>query len=127
MAVGKKFLQLSDLSAYRRAFELSNYVWKIVIKWAWFTKQTIGIQYANSIDSIAANIAEGFGRYQKKDKIRFYNISYGSISESLDWTQKAKARNLLKDEEYQHILSELQELPREINNLINYTNTKLKK
>ena len=31
--------------------------------------------------SIPANIAEGFGRRQPKDKIRFYNISQASIEE----------------------------------------------
>jgi len=31
--------------------------------------------------SIPANIAEGFGRRRPKEKIRFYNISQGSIEE----------------------------------------------
>jgi len=123
----KKFLELNDISAYKRAFALSNYIWQIVIKWNWFAIQTIGSQYTKAVDSIPANIAEGFGRYYKKDKIRFYNISYGSISESLDWTQKAKERSLLKNEEYEHILKELNELPKEINHLINFTENKLKK
>ncbi len=28
----KKFLQLNDIKAYKIAFNLSNYVWEIVIK-----------------------------------------------------------------------------------------------
>lgn len=123
----KKFLKLNDISTYKKALALSNYVWQIVINWEWFAKQTIGSQYAKAVDSISANIAEGFGRYFKKDKIRFYNISYGSITESSDWTQKAKERNLLKKKEYDHILKELNELPREINHLINFTESKLKR
>ena len=62
----KKFLQLNDLQAYRAAFELSNYVWDIVIHWKFFERDTVGKQFARSIDSISANIAEGFGRYFKK-------------------------------------------------------------
>ena len=31
--------------------------------------------------SIAANIAEGFGRRQPRDKMRFYNMSQGSLEE----------------------------------------------
>ena len=31
--------------------------------------------------SIAANISEGFGRRQPRDKIRFYNMSQGSLEE----------------------------------------------
>ncbi|HZN61237.1 MAG TPA: four helix bundle protein [Planctomycetota bacterium] len=31
--------------------------------------------------SVAANIAEGFGRRQPRDKMRFYNMSQGSLEE----------------------------------------------
>lgn len=121
----KRYLQLKDINAYVIAFELSNYVWAIVMRWNILAKKTIGSQFINSVDSISANIAEGFGRYQKKDKIRFYRISYGSLAESLDWNEKAKIRNLLREDEYRHILTELQKLPKEINALIKFTNQRL--
>lgn len=121
----KKYLRLEDIDAYRIAFELSNYVWGIVLKWDYFVKDTVGKQLVKAIDSISANIAEGFGRYFKKDKINFYHYSYGSTSESVDWIQKAKIRKLLKEKEYQQILNELKRLPKEINHLINFTNQKL--
>lgn len=70
----RKYLQLNDISSYKRAFILSNYVWNIVITWDWFVKRTVGVQFVSAIDSISANIAEGFGRYGKKDKIKFYLI-----------------------------------------------------
>jgi four helix bundle protein len=62
----KKYLELKDLSAYRIAFELSNYVWGIVTTWNYFAKDTLGRQLVRAVDSISANIAEGFGRYFKK-------------------------------------------------------------
>ncbi|NOQ68144.1 four helix bundle protein [Patescibacteria group bacterium] len=121
----KKFLKLNDLDAYKISFHLSNYVWDIVVKWDYFAKDTIGKQFTRAIDSISANIAEGFGRYNKKDKIKFYRYSFGSLKESLDWNEKAKTRKLLTEEQYKHILNELQKLPREINWLIKFTNEKL--
>lgn len=121
----KKYLELKDISAYRISLDLSNYVWDIIIKWNYFAKDTVGRQLVKAIDSISANIAEGFGRYFKKDKVNFYRYSYGSISESLDWIDKSSKRALLNKEEYQHIAEELKKLPREINNLINFTNEKL--
>ena len=123
----KKYLTLNDISAYKLALQLSNYVWDIVIKWDWFAKKTIGTQFTQAVDSISSNIAEGFGRYHKKDKINFYRYSYGSIAESLDWNEKAKKRKLLKDQEYNHILEELKRLPKEINHLIRFTNERLKR
>jgi len=117
-----RFLQLNDISCYKKAFNLSNYVWQIVISWGYFAKRTLGIQFTTAVDSISANIAEGFGRYGKKEKIRFYRISQGSVKESLDWNEKAKIRQLLNKDQYDHIFTELQDLPKEINEFIKFTN-----
>ena len=99
-----KYLQLNDVSAYKTAFHLSNYacpvaknerigVWDIVVKWDWFAKTHVGRQFVEAADSISANIAEGFGRYHKKDKcrrmpiqrykIKFYRYSQGSINQAV--------------------------------------------
>ncbi len=121
----KKYLKLNDIEAYKTAFKLSNYVWELVIKWNHFERDTVGKQFTRSIDSVSANISEGFGRYFKKDKILFYRIARGSVYESLDWNEKSKIRNLLTKEEYEHIFFELEKLPKQINELIKYTNTKL--
>lgn len=123
----RKYLKLGDIDAYVIAFNLSNYVWQIVVKWDYFEKRTVGCQFVESIDSISANLAEGFGRYFKKDKIKFYWYSSGSVKEGLDWNQKSKIRNLLTPDQYDHIFKELQKLPLAINRLIKFTNEKLNK
>lgn len=122
---GINYLKLNNSSAYRISFNLSNYVWRIIIHWNFFEKDTVGKQFARAIDSISANIAEGFGRYGKKDKIKFYRYSYGSIKEFLDWNEKFRVRNLLNDKEYTFIFCELDKLPEEINSFIKFTNLKL--
>ena len=125
--MGKIFLRLNDVQPYKTAFNLSNYIWKIVLNWDYFAKDTVGKQFVKAVDSISANIAEGFGRYFKKDKINFYRYSRGSVKESFDWNEKAKVRNLINKDEYQHIFNELKKLPKEINQLIKITNNKLEK
>ncbi len=122
----KTYLTLSKIDAYLIAFNLSNYVWKIVLSWEKFAMWTVGQQYTEAIDSISANIAEGFGRYTKKDKIHFYRYSFGSMEESRDWTRKAAIRDLLTKEQIEHIVGELDKLPKAINQLVQYTNDKLK-
>lgn len=121
----KKFLRLNDIGAYKIAFFLTNFVWEIVTKWDYFAKDTVGKQFVRAIDSVSANIAEGFGRYGKKDKIKFYRYAFGSIKESLDWNEKAKARKLISQDQYQEILKKLQQLPIELNQLIKFTKEKL--
>ena len=123
----KKYLQLNDISCYKRALALTNNVWNIVLAWDWFAKRTVGVQFVTAIDSISANIAEGFGRYSKKDKIKFYYYSFGSVKEGFDWNEKSKIRKLLTKKQYEHILNELQVLPKEIHQLIKFTDDKLLK
>ena len=118
-------MQLNDIECYKIAFNLSNYVWNIVVIWDYFAKDTVGKQFVRAVDSISANIAEGFGRFGKKDKIHFYYYSFGSLKESLDWNEKTKIRKLLTQEQYNYIFKELDKLPKSIHQLIKYTNLKL--
>ena len=90
---------MNDIESYKIAFKLSNTVWDIVLRWDYFAKNTVGKQFIRAVDSISANLAEGFGRYGKKDKIKFYRYSFGSLYESLDWNEKSHFRKLLTAEE----------------------------
>ena len=121
----KKYLEFYELNAYKISFSLSNYVWEIVVKWNYLAQKTVGSQWIRAVDSISANLAEGFGRYTKKAKIGFYRYSFASRNESIDWLEKSRIRKLISDNQYAYIKSELDKLPREINSLIKFTNDKL--
>lgn len=121
-----EYLSLEKLDAYRIAYGLSNYVWDVVQEWDSFSKWAVGKQFVEAADSISANIAEGFGRYHKKDKIRHYRYSAGSAQECLDWTKKSIKRGLLNEEQASFILERLNALPYEINRLIKFTRSNLK-
>lgn len=127
MASMKKYLTLKDISSYRLASDVSEKIWNIVLRWDAFARFTIGKQFVESVDSISANIAEGFGRYTKPDKIRFYRYSYGSISEAISWIQKAHCRGLISNNEYSEIHSIFLRLQIEVHQLIKFTNERLKK
>ena len=121
-----QYLSVENYNAYKESYALSNYVWNIIARWNYFEKDTVGKQFARAIDSISANIAEGYGRFSKKDKIRFYYYGLGSVYECIDWNNKCSERNIINHEQYTHIKNRLDNLPREINHLINYTRQKLK-
>jgi four helix bundle protein len=112
------YLKITDIEAYNIGFDLSNKVWNLVIEWSYLAQKTIGAQFIDAADSISANIAEGFGRYHKKDKIKFYNYSKGSVIESVDWLEKSINRKLLNDSQYEHLRGELEKLPKALNSLI---------
>jgi four helix bundle protein len=120
------YLSIDKIYAYNRSFDLSNKIWDIVNNWENFAKFTIGKQLVNSADSISANIAEGFGRYHKKDKIKFYRYSNGSLLESIDWIKKSEIRGLISKDQFDYLMDNFNALPKELNQLISYTNIKLK-
>lgn len=121
----KKTLKFEEITAYKIASEVSDYVWEIVLKWNWLPKRTFGLQFIEATDSIAGNIAEGYGRYHRNDKIKFYYNARGSVFEAIHWCKKAYKRKLLSEKENDYVLNELRKLPKEINSLISYTRKRL--
>ncbi|MFC2118165.1 four helix bundle protein, partial [Bacteroidota bacterium] len=75
-------MELEKLNIYKMSLELGERIWIIVIEWDYFSKTTIGKQLVNSIDSISANISEGYGRFSYKDSQKFYYYARGSLFES---------------------------------------------
>lgn len=95
-----KGLKLEDLEVYNVAMEIGEIVWKIVDKWEYFPKKTLGAQFVNAADSIALNISEGYGRFHFKENKNFCYYSRGSAKETLSASVKAKARGLIADEDF---------------------------
>jgi four helix bundle protein len=91
---GKK---LENLLIYKQAIALSNMAWEVFEKLPQNIKFHIGNQFVDSVDSIGANIAEGFGRFHYKDSIRFYYIARGSLFEVKHWLSLLKKRKLIDD------------------------------
>lgn len=118
--------KLENLTSYKISCDLASIIYKVIKDWSYLDKQTIGIQLIRAIDSIAANIAEGFGRYHKKDKIKFYYNARASAFESNHWIKTAFERNLLKEKDYAQVKELLEKLPKEINLLIKLTANNLK-
>ncbi|MFA6980906.1 MAG: four helix bundle protein [Ignavibacteriaceae bacterium] len=88
-------MKLSELEVFNLAMELGEMVWKEVLAWDYFAKSTLGKQIVNSADSVAANIAEGFGRFHYQENKHFCYISRGSLTETQVWLKKAANRNLI--------------------------------
>ena len=93
-------MKLEELKVYELSMELGEKVWSIVEKWDYFAKETIGKQLMRSVDSVAANLSEGFGRFHYKDSKNFTYYSRGSLYETKTWIRKAKNRNLILEIEY---------------------------
>jgi len=111
-------MKLEEFNVYQMAMETGEEIWKIVIKWDYFAKDTIGKQFVRSIDSVAANLSEGVGRYHYKEAKNFSYYSRGSLFESKTWLTKAHNRNLITKEDYDRISADLETIGVKINNYI---------
>ncbi|OEU53578.1 MAG: hypothetical protein BA861_05330 [Desulfobacterales bacterium S3730MH5] len=99
-----------EFDVYILAEKLSDMVWNDFDKLQDKAKRTIGYQFIKSSDSIAVNIAEGYGRYTPADRRRFYFYARGSLEETKAWLRKAQRRKLIsvaQTEEYAEIINEL--------------------
>ena len=111
-------MNLEELKVYELSMEIADKIWPIVINWNYFAKDTIGKQLIRPVDSMAANISEGFGRYFYKENRQFCYYSRGSLFETKTWVRKAFNRNLIKEEEYFLLIQNLETIGIKLNNYI---------
>ncbi len=100
-------LSLEDLEVYKVSMEIGEIVWKVVDRWTYYQKDTLGKQFTRAADSIALNVSEGYGRFFYKENKNFCYYSRGSAFETKSILAKAKTRNLLTTEEFDLLQNKL--------------------
>ncbi len=113
--------EIYQLDIYRLCEELSDLIWYAYDKWPLKARQTIGYQIIRSSDSIAANLAEGYGRYTPADRKLFYRYARGSFEETKAWLRKIIRRKLITDDEIQKFSQIINELGPKLNAFIRTT------
>ena len=104
-----------DLRILKSAEEIADSIWKIVVQWDEFAKDVVGKQMARSADSIGANIAESFGRYNFGEKLQFLYYSRGSLFETKYWLNRTRLRGLMNPNEVPNYVNRLTDLARQLN------------
>jgi len=109
---------VEDLEIYRIARDLSKTGWKIYEKLPKEIQYIFWNQYIRALDSVGANIAEGFGRFHYLDSIKFYYNARGSLQESKHWIEILHERNFFTESNYKDFLSKIELLSVKLNNFI---------
>jgi four helix bundle protein len=112
-----------DLRVLKSAEEIADSIWKIVVQWDEFAKDVVGKQMARSADSVGANIAESFGRFNFGEKLQFLYHSRGSIFETKYWLNRTRARGLMQPKEVQEYVERLTDLARPVNTFVSSLKT----
>ncbi len=115
-----KYILLKDLEVYQLARILSKIGWDVYSNLDWHNRKAIGDQFIRSVDSVGANIAEGYFRYHYLDQIKFYYNARGSLGESCGhWLELLLERNLIKKGLYNEMKIISDKLSFKLNNFIN--------
>ena len=95
-----------DLEVWKKANELTVKIYKLTKNFPNDERYGMVDQMRRASSSVGANIAEGFGRYYQKDKIKFFRNSRGSLYEvqnflilalDLGFAEKDAVKNLIND------------------------------
>lgn len=115
------YVKLGDLFVYKIAIELCNLGWEIYESMCWQDKKIMGDQFIRSVDSCAANTAEGYGRYHYLDRIKFYYNGRDSLLESKHWIYLLYKRDKINKAIYQSFLQRAEQVGYELNKFIKST------
>ena len=74
-------LYFRKLNVYTNSKELVKYIYSLIQKFPPEEKFALCTQIRRASTSIPINIAEGFGRFSSKEKVRFIEIAFGSLTE----------------------------------------------
>lgn len=110
--------EIKKSPAYVNSYQLAKEVWEEVLSWDNFSKFSIGNQLVRTADSISANIAEGYGRYFYKEKIKFYYYARGSLLEAVDWLRKTYDRKLISEEKIKELRILISKIEKDLSVLI---------
>lgn len=111
----KKYIQIKDLGVYRQALEISNEGWEIYKNFDWQTKKILGDQFIMAVDSIGANIAEGYGRFHYLDRAKFYYNARASLLEAIHWLRLLLKRKIISKEKAEKLADKLEKLSYSLN------------
>jgi four helix bundle protein len=110
-----------ELDVYKLAEELSDLIWNAFDTWPVKVQRTIGYQIIDPADSIAANIAEGYGRYTPADRRKFYLYARGSFEETKTWLRKLIRRNVIQGKDIDPYTEIVEKLGPKLNAFIRST------
>jgi four helix bundle protein len=111
------------LRVYQLAEALADSIWKVVVKWDYLAKDTVGKQIVRAADSIGANIAEGSGRGTLQENRRFIRMARGSLYETQHWLRRSYKRTLLTKEQIESLKCTIEELTPTLNAYFRAINT----
>lgn len=106
------------MSVWQKTFALLRDVYKITRSFPPEEKFALTDDLRRAANSCVHNIAEGYGRYEARDKTRFYKISRGSAYEAISQILVAEAESYTTSSVAENLIIKYKDVIEELNALI---------
>jgi four helix bundle protein len=104
--------RFEKLEVWQAAIELADGVYRVTRGFPTDERFGLTSQVRRSSVSISANIAEGTGRSAKNDRVRFVEIGYSSLMETVSHLEIAKRQLYLPESAHADLYQESERLAR---------------
>ena len=111
--------RFEDIIAWQKARFFINHVYRVTNTFPPVERYGLTSQFQRAAVSIAANIAEGYKRMGREDKVRFFNYSQGSLEECRCYIYLANDFNYISTDEANQLISDIEETSKVLNGYMN--------
>ena len=98
------------LNVYQRAVDLVAEIYELLKRFPSEEKYALCDQIRRASVSVPSNIAEGMSRFSNKEKIHFWDISNGSLMETMCQIEIGKRLGYVSQEEYDRMEKDISEI-----------------
>lgn len=117
-ATSEKITHFTQLRTWQKAREFASKTYELTSGFPAEEKFGLSSQIRRSATSIAANIAEGFSRSGAKEKVQFYHVALGSLTETLSHAYIAYDLGFFKEDALKYYVEETEAIHKMINGMI---------
>ena len=96
--------RFEDIVAWQKAHQFAMMTYHTTRNFPDHEKYGLCSQFQRAAVSIAANIAEGYKKLNKSDKLRFFNISQGSLEECRYYCILSRDLGYIDEATYQQLV-----------------------
>lgn len=115
----KKARNFRNYKVWHDAVDYASKVYKVTSDMPWFEKKGLCDQLQRAVVSISSNIAEGSAKPSDAEFAHFLDTALGSAFEVETQLQIAKNVGYINEELYNNLLTEINNIEKQINGLIN--------
>ncbi len=117
--MGEVLFEFEKFDIYKRALDFANDIYDLTKKYPKSEQFGLVSQLRRASISVVSNIAEGYGKYKKKEKTYYYRIARGSAHECVPQLTISLKQEFIPGDDFNELYQTCFELARRLSGLIN--------